>query len=114
MQTAFMTVLDAATGAGAGPTRGPNSRAGVQTFQAVHTASASLSSTIKVEGSNVANSSLLGTAGYWVNLGTITLVGSSVVSDALVTEAPYMWYRGNVVSASGVSTAISIFMSQTL
>lgn len=113
MQASFMTLLENAV-SGAGPTRGPNNRAGVQVFHAVHTATASLSSTITVQGSNISNSSLLGTDGYWATLGTITLVGSSVVSDSLVTEAPYMWYRGKIISASGTSTAIGIYMSQTL
>ncbi len=113
MQASFMTLLENAT-SGAGPTRGPNNRAGVQVFHVTHTASASLSSVTTIQGSCIENSSLLGTDGYWVTLGTVTLVGSSVVSDALVAEAPYMWYRGKIISASGTSTAVGIRMSQTL
>ncbi len=114
MQASFWTLLDASTSVGAGPARGPNSFSGIQTFQVVHTASASLTSVTVVEGSNIINSSLLGNAGYWATLATVTLTGSSVVSDAFVVEAPYKWYRGRVVSASGTSTAISIYLGQTL
>jgi hypothetical protein len=111
MQTSFMTLLDAAV-SGAGPTRGPNSTGGAQSFHAVHTASSSLSSTINIEVSNYPTSSMV--AGHWVTLGTITLVGSSVISDSFVSEAPYKWFRANIISASGASTAISVYMGQSL
>lgn len=112
MQATFATFMDSLA-SGNGPTFGPNSYSGIQTFQVVHVANASLTSVTAIQGSNLDSSSLLGTAGYWTTLGTVTLTGSSVVSDTLVTEAPYRWYRGKIISASGTSTAISIYMGLT-
>ena len=108
----FGTLIESATGTSyVGSSVGPDQQGGPKSFQALHSAAASLSSTIKIE---VANTPALPTvAGDWVTLGTISLVGSSKVTDGFVSLAPWKWYRGNITAASGTSTAISIYVGQT-
>jgi hypothetical protein len=107
MANQFGTLLQPTTVTGAQSSCGPDARYQVKSFQGMVTGSGSLSATLLVQASNMTTPTL---NGHWVTLGTITLSGSTAVSDGFASEAPWQWYRGNVQSMSNASAVAQILV----
>lgn len=101
-----VTLLSGVTGTGAGSAfrlRGPK-----RVFQATgQTSSGAGSATVAVQGSLVEAPTV---DGDWVDLGTITLTLSATrVGDGFVTDAPWLWLRGNATAISGTGAAVTLY-----
>lgn len=94
------TLLNAVTVTGAGnPIQAWNSR---RTFQATVTGTGSVSATVKVQVSNDGTN--------YLDLGVITLGGTTSASDGFASDAPWLYTRGNVTAISGTNAAVSLSM----
>lgn len=94
-----VTLLSAVTTTGAGGAGGP-SISGRKTFQAKVVGTGAVTATVKVQVSND-NS-------QWIDLGTITLSGTTSASDGFVSDAPWAYFRGNVTAISGTGAAVTL------
>ena len=73
-------------------------------FQAVVTGTGAVSATVTIEYSND-GVNVLSTVG-----GTITLSGTTVVSDGFTTDAPWKYVRANVTAISGTGATVQVYM----
>lgn len=95
---------------GFGPCAGPNQRRGAKTFHVQLTGSGAVSATIQVMVSNTTASSAV--LGNWVTHGTITISGTSVVSDGYVAMSPWKFYRPYVSAISGTNASLDIYVGE--
>ena len=92
------------------PPVGPNQAAGPKTFQVFLAGSGAITTTTNIQGSNNYGTSTIN--GYWVTLGTVILSGTSVVSDGFVSEAPWKWFRAQVVAISGANASVDVIVGE--
>lgn len=100
-------LLNAVTVTGAGESHKPQK---VQrTFHAHGKTSAGVGSAIiKVQVSNVEHPSV---DGDWIDMATITLtLGTTKVSDGLVSDAPWLHVRGKVTTLTGTDAETTLLM----
>lgn len=99
MQVILSRLLDSVTGTGAGLSAGP-AQNGMKTFHATLAGTGAITATVLVEVSND-NSN-------WVTLGTISLTGTTATSDGFASEAPWLYYRGNVSAITGTGATLNL------
>lgn len=78
-------------------------------FQAILTGTGAITATIVIQGS-MEDLTGTGTNSNWVTLGTITLNGTTVVTDGFSTAAPWRWVRANVTALTGTSAKLQVLM----
>lgn len=74
----------------------------VRTYHGVVRGTGVVSATVKVE---VSNNNV-----DWLELGTITLSGTTRASDGFAADAPWRYARGNVTAISGTSAAVDLLV----
>lgn len=97
-RTLLLDAVTTTTTGGAQPGRG-----NPPSFQATVAGTGSVSATVLVKGRNIAG-------GAWVLLGTITLSGSSPVTDGFACLVQYMEYAADVTAISGTGAAVTVAM----
>ena len=97
---AVTTLLNAVTATGAGAS--VQSRSKNRTFQATVAGTGAVSATVKVQ---VSNDNV-----NWIDLGTITLSGTTSATDGFASNAPWAYVRGNVTAISGTGAAVTLAM----
>lgn len=81
------------------------------TFQAIVTGTGAVSATVSIQVTNE-DATAAGVNGNWctTTLGTITLTGTTAVSDGFTSIAPWRWVRVNVTAISGTGAAVQVLM----
>jgi len=98
----------APTGAGTGPFLYKDSP--FASFQATIIGTGAIGATITIQGSNEEPSATGGQQPVATVLGTITLSGTTAVSDGFVTTASWKYVRAVVSAPTGTITAIRVTM----
>ena len=79
-------------------------------FQAIATGtSGTVGATVDIQVSNEAATGQ-GTKANWITIGTITLSGTTPVTDGFTTIAPWRYMRANVYNISGTATQVEVIM----
>lgn len=99
------TMVDAKATTGNGSTFGP-AQSGEKVFQASVSGTGAVSATVVIEGSN--DPTVLG----WVEIGTITLSGTTTDTDGFAHQAAWGYYRANVDAISGTGAAVTVKSSE--
>lgn len=86
------------TGAG----DGIEQQGSVRAYQGIVRGIGVVSATVKVEVSN--------NKVDWLELGTITLSGTTRTSEGFASDAPWRYARGNVTAISGTSAAVDLLV----
>lgn len=107
MGITFGALIASSAATGAGVAMGPNQKDSRKTFHVQVSGSGAVSTTALILGSNI-NSSLA--LGNWVTLATVTISGTTVISDGFVAESPWRWYRGQVFAIAGASAIVDIIV----
>lgn len=97
------TLLNAVTSTATGDSVQSSLEKARRTFQATVSGTGAVSATVVVQVSND-NSNFL-------DLGTITLSGTTSASDGFVSEAPWVFVRGKVTAISGTGAAATLLMA---
>jgi hypothetical protein len=93
------TLLSSVTVTGAAAGIGP-SETPAKTFQAILTGVGAISATVNVEVSSDGVNFLV--------MGTITLSGTTIVTDGFASSAQWLYMRGNVTAIAGTSAALTL------
>lgn len=99
------TLLNGVTATGAGGSFEIDRRikeSAKATYQATVTGTGAVSATVKVQVSNDDSN--------WIDLGTITLSGTTSDTDGFSSDAPWAYRRGNVTAISGTGAAVTLAM----
>lgn len=72
------------------------------TVQAVVTGTGAVSSTVVIQVSNNGTN--------WLDLGTLTLSGTTAATQGLALNAHWVYIRGNITALSGTSAAVTVTM----
>lgn len=72
------------------------------TVQAVVTGTGTVSSTVVIQVSNNGTN--------WLDLGTLTLSGTTAATQGLALNAHWVYIRGNITALSGTSAAVTVTM----
>jgi hypothetical protein len=89
---------------------GPNQHPGRKTFHVKVSGSGAVSATVLILVNNISGSSA--TLGDWVTHGTITISGTTVVSDGYVGASPWRHWRPYVSAISGASAAVDVYVGE--
>ena len=92
-------LLDGVTITGAGASSALAQR-GAKSFQATVAGTGAVTATVKIQATNDQVS--------WLDIGTITLSGTTTASDGFASDAPWGYYRANVTAISGTSAAVTV------
>lgn len=80
------------------------------TFQAIATGtSGSVAATVEIQVSNE-EATGQGTNANWITIGTITLSGTTPVTDGFTTIAPWRFMRAKVSGVTGTATKVEVIM----
>jgi hypothetical protein len=75
-----------------------------KTFQAKVVGTGAVTATAVIQCSNDALT--------WLDVGTITLSGTTSAADGFAHEAPWQYYRAKTTAVSGTSAAITVYMGK--
>ena len=78
-------------------------------FQAIVTGTGAVTATVVIQATNE-EATRLGTSTNWINIGTISLSGTTTATDGFTTIAPWRAMRANVTGVTGTSAAVSVIM----
>lgn len=98
-QTVTLLSAVSATGASAGAPPGTVTQA----FQATVVGTGAVSATVAIEATLNGQD--------WLNIGTITLSGTTRASDGLAVAAPWLLFRANCTALSGTGAAVTVLMA---
>lgn len=111
-QLGVLTILTDNTGSATGNVYTPSVLASrgfavqpVVKFQAYETGTGAITATVVIEASND------NTYSSWVTLATITLSGTTAVSDGYATIANWPYVRAKCTAISGTSASVTVTMS---
>lgn len=95
-----ITLATAITTTAAGTANTGNLDSGRKTFQATVSGSGAVTATVKIQVSNDPDN--LG----WLDLGTITLSGTTTATDGFASEGSWLYMRCNVTAITGTSASV--------
>lgn len=99
-QTIALTLIPAATAVGVGPSGNlPKSSA---TFHAIVAGTGAVSATVLIQVSNDNTN--------WLEMGVITLSGTTTASDGFAVDAPWVYVRAELSAISGTGAAVTVTM----
>ena len=87
------------TTVGASGSFGP-AGAGQKTFQATLTGTGAVTASVSIQ---VSNDQI-----EWLDLASMSLSGTTSVSDGFATEAPWAYYRSNLTAISGTNDTLNV------
>ena len=97
----IVTLLGAATATGASASQPPGTT--TQAFQATVVGTGAVTATVAIEATLNGQD--------WLNIGTITLSGTTRASDGLAVAAPWLLFRANCTAISGTGAAVTVLMA---
>lgn len=100
--TSERKLLDAATATGAGETI--RLKNGPKTIQAYVVGTGAVGATVKVQVCNI--------PGQWLDLGTITLSGTTSATDGTSWVVPWAFCRANCTAISGTGAALTVTLGE--
>lgn len=97
-------LIESATAPVVGDTS-PHVTSSIKTIEASLTGTGVVTASVKVEATNIRNNT-----GKWITLFEADLTGTNSASFGMVTNAPWQYYRAEVISITGTSSVCNVVL----